>query len=76
MPVNVATWQYAIVIAFVLIGELFKKISTNAPFLTYLPAMVVTVVMLVMIHKRIRLKHYSELREYYEEQLRYVSTLR
>ena len=34
--------------------------------------MAITVVMLVMIHKRIRLKHYRQLREYYEEQLRYV----
>lgn len=32
-------------------------------------AMLVIVVSLVLVHKRIRLKHYDEIHEYYEEQL-------
>ena len=35
-------------------------------------AMVAIVIMLVLVHKRVRLSRYRELREYYEEQIRYA----
>lgn len=34
--------------------------------------MVATVVMLTLVHKRLRLQRYREIREYYEEQMKYV----
>ena len=34
--------------------------------------MVAIVIMLVLVHKRVRLSRYRELREYYEEQIRYA----
>ena len=34
--------------------------------------MAAVVVMLVFVHQRLRLKKYREIREYYEEQMRYV----
>ncbi len=34
--------------------------------------MVATVIMLTLVHKRLRLQRYREIREYYEEQMKYV----
>ncbi|KZT67913.1 hypothetical protein DAEQUDRAFT_365354 [Daedalea quercina L-15889] len=44
--------------------------------LSVLSAMVATILMLVLLHKRSRLKRYREIREYYEEQMRYVGQSR
>ena len=37
-------------------------------------AMGAVVIMLVLVHKRLRLKRYLEIREYYEEQMKYVAS--
>ncbi len=36
------------------------------------PAMVAIVVVLTLVHKRLRLRRLTEIREYYEEQMTYV----
>ncbi|TFY63531.1 hypothetical protein EVJ58_g3203 [Rhodofomes roseus] len=37
--------------------------------LSVLSAMTATIVVLVLLHKRLRLKRYREIREYYDEQM-------
>ncbi len=39
------------------------------PIISSIIVLVVTVMLLALVHKRNRLQHYRELREYYDEQL-------
>lgn len=43
-----------------------------APRATIVIAMIATCIMLTLIHKRHRFKHYKEVRDYYYEQIRWV----
>ncbi|KAN0120711.1 hypothetical protein V8E52_003980 [Russula decolorans] len=57
-PFEVALWQYAVTTLAVVLGNS--------------AAMVAICIMLVMMHHRHRLKHYQEIYEYCDEQIRYV----
>lgn len=70
MPLHVASWQYGVVALSVLSGdtlaiEYCNRLGTDA----LRTAMLSTIVVLVLVHKRLRLKRYREIREYYDEQM-------
>ncbi|KAH9949932.1 hypothetical protein B0H21DRAFT_803618 [Amylocystis lapponica] len=69
MPFRVPAWQYAITILSVVGGKLVLAMHSSARLTSSDTAMSTTVVMLVLIHKRIRINRYRTIREYYEEQM-------
>ena len=70
MPLHVASWQYGVVALSVLSGDTLLIEYRNRHGTDALrTAMLATIVVLVLVHKRLRLKRYREIREYYDEQM-------
>jgi hypothetical protein len=76
-PFEVALWQYVATTLAVVLGKvafLFQDNGLRRP-VSKCTAMATTCTMLVMMHRRHRLKHYKEVYDYCDEQLRHVSSL-
>ena len=70
MPLHVASWQYGVVALSVLSGDTLVIGSRNRLVTDALRiAMLATIVVLVLVHNRLRLRRYREIREYYDEQM-------
>lgn len=70
MPLHVSAWQYVITAISVLAGALAVILVGTGLDSRIQLAMGVTIVTLILLHKRLRLRRYREIREYYEEQMR------
>jgi hypothetical protein len=71
VPPHISAWQYILSILIVTIGKYFSAwlLSADTDGLT---AMGTTGTSLVILHKRLRVEHQRQLREYYHEQIRSV----
>ena len=73
-PFKVALWQYATTILAVILGRLSVRFIDRLWTLRVVTtAMAATCIMLVVMHRRHRLQRYEEIRDYCDEQIRYVS---
>jgi len=74
-PFQVALWHYAVTTLAVFLGIFFLLRFIKMSFVDSWmnsAAMAAICIMLVMIHRRHRLKHYQEISDYCDEQLRHV----
>ena len=70
MPLHVSSWQYGVVAFSIISGTVLVWIGlAEAKIEVSHSAMSAIVTVLVLVHKRLRLKRYREIREYYDEQM-------
>lgn len=73
-PFKVTLWQYATTTLAIILGRLSGD-TLSERWKLIMTAMAATCIMLVVMHRRHRLQRYEEIRDYCDEQIRYVSII-